>query len=465
MIAVEAYRDRAVAVFGLGRSGLTAAQALAAGGTEVRAWDDSAERRAKADSVKGLRLLEPKPENWTDVAALVLSPGVPLHHPAPHPSVRMARKLGIEILGDIELFARARPDARVVAITGTNGKSTTTALLGHLLNCAGHAAAVGANLGRPVLDLDPLEPEGVYVLELSSYQIDLTRNLNPAVAVLLNLSPDHLDRHGDMAGYVAAKRRLFEMAGDRMVAVVGIDDPDSEAIARSLEAEGRRVVPVAVGRVIEKGVFVVDAQIHVHRDGRAVPLAALDGIESLRGQHNWQNAAAACAAALELGLADADLRQGLASFPGLAHRMQLLTEIDGIRFVNDSKATNADAAARALAAYDHIHWIAGGLPKEGGIVDLEPFFPRIEHAYLIGEAAPAFAGTLKGKVFCEISGELVTAVVAAYRGALAAGGAGRTVLLSPACASFDQFASFEARGATFARLVDELAKETKRDAG
>ena len=454
MIAVETYRDRAVGVFGLGRSGLAAARALAAGGARVLAWDDAeARRQAAAD----IALVAPSRQAWSELAALVLSPGVPLSHPAPHPVVGLAGELGVEVVGDVELFARARPRARVVAITGTNGKSTTTALTGHLLRSAGWAVAVGANLGRPVLDLEPLEERGVYVLELSSYQIDLTRSLRPAVAVLLNLSPDHLDRHGDMAGYIAAKRRLFEIAGERAVAVVGVDDDDCAAIAEALAASGRDVVRIAVGREIEDGLYVVDGCLVRAQQGKRRESASLAGIETLRGTHNWQNAAAAVATVSALGLEATAIQRGLASFPGLPHRLQRVGEIDGIVFVNDSKATNAEAAARALAAYDQVFWIAGGRPKAGGIAGLAPLFPRIARAYLIGEAAPEFARTLQGQVAFELSGDLVTAVMSAYRDASAAVGAGRIVLLSPACASFDQFADFEARGDRFARVVADLA--------
>ncbi|MDP6708273.1 MAG: UDP-N-acetylmuramoyl-L-alanine--D-glutamate ligase [Alphaproteobacteria bacterium] len=460
MISIEAYRDRSVAVFGLGASGLSAARALAAGGARVSAWDDGPDRRAEIEARLDdtIALAEPSPEAWADMAVLVLSPGVPLTHPRPHAAVRLARRLGIEVLGDVELFARTRPTACLVAITGTNGKSTTTALLGHILAQAGKRVEIGANLGRPVLDLNPLAADGAYVLELSSYQIDLTRSLRPAVAVLMNLSPDHLDRHGDMAGYVRAKRRLFEMAGADSLAVVGVDDADSRDIADWLGAVGRRLVPVAVGRALEDGIHVDDGVIYRARDGVSRPIASLAGIDSLLGAHNWQNAAVATAVALELGLDEAAIQDGLRSFPGLAHRMQRVAKVGGVVFVNDSKATNAEAAAHALAAYDRIHWIAGGLPKAGGIAGLADFFPKVEQAYLIGEAAGEFAQTLEGQVACQASGDLETAVRAAYRAASTAGGAGRVVLLSPACASFDQFTSFEARGEAFIALVDELAQ-------
>ncbi len=454
MIAVTTYRDQAVAVFGLGASGLVSARALAAGGARVRVWDDDPTRLDALAGVAGIEAVAPSRDAWAGLSGLVLSPGVPLTHPAPHPVVELAGELELEILGDIELFARARPAARVVAVTGTNGKSTTTALIGHLLNGAGHRVELGANLGRPVLDLEPLEAPGVYVLELSSYQIDLTRSLEPEIAVLLNLSPDHLDRHGDMAGYVGAKRRLLEMG--RGLAVVGIDDAHGRKIAGALRAAGREVVALSVVERPEDGIVVEDGVVlRVGPDGENA-LAHLQGIETLRGRHNWQNAAAALAVADRLGLSAAELQAGLESFPGLPHRMQRVAAGAGVAFVNDSKATNAEATAHALAAYDRVHWIVGGRPKAEGIRPLLPLLDHIAAAYLIGEAAEAFARDLEGRVAHEIAGDLEHAVARAGARARTEARDEAVVLLSPACASFDQFANFEARGEAFARLAREL---------
>jgi len=379
----------------------------------------------------------------------VLSPGVPLSHPQPHPVVALARRLGARVIGDIEVFATAFPAARVVGITGTNGKSTTTALIGHLLRAAGRPVAVGGNLGTPVLDLPGLPRNGTHVLELSSFQLDLTTSLKPAVAVWLNLTPDHLDRHGDLAGYVAAKRRLLDMAPPEATLVIGIDDPASLAQVTALQAAGREVLPVAVGRAIEHGIHAIDGRLY----RQETLLADLNGIRSLRGAHNWQNAAAAVAAGLALGLGRDELRAGLPSFAGLPHRMEQVGLIDGIAFVNDSKATNAEAAARALASFGSIYWIAGGLPKTGGIGALTHYFPRVRQAFLIGQAAPEFARTLAGRVRCQQSGDLATALHQAYAAARADGAPEPVVLLSPACASFDQFANYEARGDRFRELV------------
>lgn len=450
MIPISAYAGKSVAVFGLGRSGASAARALAAGDAEVLVWDDDPARRA---ALEGERILaaEPSTRIWADVEAVVLSPGVPLTHPEPHAVVRLAGKLGAEVLGDVELFARTRPSGAVVSITGTNGKSTTTALIGHLLAATGRTVQVGGNLGTPVLDLDPLGANGVYVLEMSSYQIDLTQSLRSKVVVLLNITADHLDRHGSMDGYVAAKRRLLEMAPADAALVIGIDDGHCAGIAAAMRDAGRRVMEVTVGRVPTVGYAAADGT--VFRDGKRV--ADLDGIDSLRGAHNWQNAACAFAAVAAMGVPDAEIAEAMRSFPGLAHRMEPIGAVDGIAFVNDSKATNAEATAKALTSYDRIYWIAGGLAKAGGIDPLRPLFGRVAKAFLIGDAATDFAATLGGDVANEICGDLSTAVRAAHAAAL--GDRGGVVLLSPACASFDQFPNFEARGDAFRTLVANLA--------
>lgn len=441
-----------MAVFGLGRSGLSAVRALAAGGAEVLVWDDDPNRRLDAAKL-GAATAPPTEAAWQGIAALVLSPGVPLSHPRPHPVVGLANRLGAEILGDVELFARGRPVAAVAAITGTNGKSTTTSLLAHILSASGRRVEAGANLGRPVLDFEVLGAGDVYVLELSSYQLDLTTGLRPNVAALLNVSPDHLDRHGGMNGYIAAKRRLLDMARPDADLVIGVDGEYSARIAQDMRAKGCRVVEVSVDRELADGIFVRDG--HLFRAGAAAPVADLNGIETLRGAHNWQNAAVAFALAEALGLTPRQIVAALSSYPGLPHRMEVVARQGGVLFVNDSKATNAEAVAHALAAYDHIYWIAGGIAKQGGIDGLAPHFSRIERAYLIGEAAHAFAKSLDGVLEHEVSGDLATAVRAAHDAAVGTGG---VVLLSPACASFDQFASFEARGDRFRDLAQDIAE-------
>ena len=458
MIVPKAFANRTVAVFGLARSGLAAARALIAAGADVRAWDDAPAKREDAARA-GITLADLAAGFPRDAAALVLAPGVPLTHPAPHPVVRAAAAAGVTVIGDIELFVQAiaGSGARLVGVTGTNGKSTTTALIGHLLAHSGRRVQVGGNIGTPVLDLDPPGRDGTYVLELSSYQLDLSPSWHAEVAVLLNLTPDHIDRHGSMANYVAIKRRVFggQRPGD--VAVIGVDDDWCAGIARELAAAGGRLVlPVAVGRRLADGVSVVDGRLF----DRGVELADIAALPTLPGRHNWQNAAAAYAAVRALGLLSTDILAGLASFPGLAHRMEPVGRLGAVRFVNDSKATNADAAAKALACYQNVYWIAGGRAKEGGIAALAPLFGRIRHAYLIGEAAPAFAATLKGRVPATIAGALDQAVGAAAAQARLDGLADAVVLLSPACASFDQFRDFEHRGDTFRRLVAALTAES-----
>jgi UDP-N-acetylmuramoylalanine--D-glutamate ligase len=455
MIPVEAYRGRTVAVLGLARTGLSAARALAAGGATVIGWDDDEGARRRARDA-GLDVRDAAGFPWPDLAALVVSPGVPLHHPKPHDGVARARAAGVAVVGDLDLFAAARPGSRVIGITGTNGKSTTTALVGHLSAALGVPTAVGGNLGTPVLDLAPLPDDGLYVLELSSYGLDLAQDLRCAVGVLLNLSPDHLDRHGSMAAYVAAKRRLFAMQPEGATAVVGVDDAIGRETVALLRAEGRlRVVPVAVGDPLDDGVFAVDGRIIRAAGGRLLPIADLTGHPVLIGAHNAQNAAAAVATMLALGHEPAAITPALATFPGLPHRLETVATIDGVRFVNDSKATNADAAARALACFERVHWIIGGRPKAGGLAGTESLWPRVRRAYLIGEAAEAFAQQLGGQVGALRCGTLDAAV---RRAACAArkDGPGAVVLLSPACASFDQFRDFEARGAAFRAAVAEL---------
>ena len=445
-----------VAVFGLGRSGLSAARALAAAGAEVRAWDDSEDARAKAEA-GDIPLVDLYGCDWSEVTTLVLSPGIPLTHPEPHPVVTLAHDAGCEVVGDIELLARTMRDARYIGITGTNGKSTTTALVGHILSLAGQTVEVGGNLGTPALDLEPLDGSGSYVLEMSSYQLELTVSITFDIAALLNVTPDHIDRHGDFAGYLAAKEKIFHRQTRPRTAVVCVDDePCRRVFDRLVAQDDQRVIEVAVGRRAAGGVYVLDGVLHDDLDGGAVPVIDLKEIATLPGGHNWQNAACAFAVARAAQVLAPVAGACLGSFPGLAHRMEQIALIDGVRYVNDSKATNAAAAARALACYDGIYWIAGGLAKEGGIAGLEPYFPRVAHAFLIGEAAADFAETLEGKVPFTISGELDAAVSQAALKARDEAGGQPVVLLSPACASFDQFTNFEARGDAFRAHVDIL---------
>ena len=451
MINVTAFRNESVAVMGLARSGLVAAEALMKGGAKVLAWDDNEARRTTAMS-RGVTVADLGTADLKGVKALVLSPGIPSTFPKPHKIAARAQEAGIDIIGDIELLALSQRAARYAGITGTNGKSTTTALLGHILDQAGVSVAIGGNLGIPALSLESLNADGIYVLEMSSYQLELTKSLAFNVAILLNITPDHLDRHGGMDGYIAAKERIF--AGDKpgKAAVVGIDDDICRGIAKKLADAGRKVVPVSVLRGVTGGVYVADGKLIDAIDGTPKEIIDLATVARLPGTHNWQNAAAAFAAARCLGIDTAKIVEGIKSFPGLAHRQELIATIAGVRYINDSKATNADATEKALACYDDIYWIAGGVAKEGGIASLAPYFARIRHAFLIGEAAPAFAETLFGKVTFTRSGDLATAL----QQARAMAKPGGTVLLSPACASFDQFTDFEARGEAFRGLVEAI---------
>lgn len=463
MIDLSRHAGSSLAVFGLGRSGVSASLALAAGGAEVAAWDDDPARRREA-AERGVTLNDLYRIEWEGFRGLVLSPGVPLVHPAPHPLVARALAARIEILGDMELFARSRPRGRVVGVTGTNGKSTTAALTAHLLKAAGQRVQLGGNIGTPVLDLDPMKDDGVYVLELSSFQLDLVRTLVSDVAVLLNVSPDHIERHGDFANYIAAKTRIFSRRASSQTSVIGVDDDVCRRIHAELAGRrGRSILPVSVQRRVPGGVHARDGLLIDETGTAPFEVADLNNVKSLLGAHNWQNAAAAYAAIRALGLPGEDVAKAFRTFRGLAHRQETVARIGKAVFVNDSKATNAAAAARGLACYDDIYWIAGGRAKEGGIATLSPFFPNMAHAFLIGEAAGAFAQTLDGRVPCTICGDMETAVAAAAEEALAGRRSHPVVLLSPACASFDQFDDFEARGDRFKELV--LAEKKRRSAG
>jgi UDP-N-acetylmuramoylalanine--D-glutamate ligase len=463
MIPVTSFAGKTVAVFGLGGSGLASCHALKAGGAEVIASDDNAENLAKAAQA-GFITADLRTVSWANFAALVLAPGVPLTHPKPHWSVLAARQAGVEIIGDIELFCRERrrhvPDAPFVAITGTNGKSTTTALVAHLLREAGHDVQMGGNIGTAILSLEPPRKGRVHVIEMSSYQIDLTPSLDPTVGILLNVSEDHLDRHGTIQNYAAVKERLVARVQPQGTAIVGVDDIWSRAAADRIEQAGKRVVRVSVKRPLADGIGVDHDMIVRTSGGARSEIADIGGIGSLRGRHNAQNAACAAATALALGVRREVLQQGLRSFPGLAHRMEQVGRKANVLFVNDSKGTNADATEKALSSFADIFWIAGGKPKSGGITSLAEYFPRIRKAYLIGEAAQEFAATLEGKVLYEISETLDNAVPAAARDAEASGLADAVVLLSPACASFDQFRNFEIRGDRFRELVMALSGVT-----
>ena len=447
------FASEKIAVFGLGRSGLCAALALDAGGANVVAWDDIVERRTAA-AAHGIHLVNFASAGFSGVHCLVLSPGVPLTHPAPHPVVGIALSSGVEVVGDVELLARSVSGARLVGITGTNGKSTVTALLGHLMSSAGESVQVGANLGEPALSLEPLDSSGTFILELSSYQLDLVKTVTFDVAVWINLSPDHLDRHGGIEGYIDAKKNIFARQNETCIAVIGIDDPVSAELADQLSLSGPgRVIPISCKGSVTGGVYVVDGQLYDDIDGHCAEVADLQNIPSLPGQHNWQNAAAAFAVARVCGLSIASAVGGLATYTGLPHRLEEIAVIDGIRYINDSKATNISAAARALACYSSIYWIAGGRAKDFSLGSLDHVLSRVSHVFLIGEAAGPLSKILRDRVPFTISVTLDVAVAQARDAALAGGNRTSVVLLSPACASFDQYDDFEARGDAFRSIV------------
>jgi UDP-N-acetylmuramoylalanine--D-glutamate ligase len=459
MIPVKTFAGKTVAVFGLGGSGLASALALKAGGAEVIGFDDSAASIDKAKAA-GIATEDLRKINWSNVSALLLAPGVPLTHPQPHWSAVLAKKAGAEIIGDVELFCRERrrlaPNSPFVAITGTNGKSTTTALIHHLLKSAGRDAQLGGNIGTAVLTLEPPSADRAHVVECSSYQIDLAPTIDPRVGVFLNLSEDHLDRHGTIDHYAAVKERLVAGVQDDGAAVIGVDDEWCAAAAECVAAKGKNVVRISVRKRLPDGIYAENSRIIRTKAGKTETIATLEGIGSLRGVHNAQNGCCAAASALALGLTPEQIQAGLRSFPGLAHRMEQVGRKGTVLFVNDSKATNADSSAQALASFTDMFWIAGGKPKTGGITSLEKFFPRIRKAYLVGEAAQEFARTLDGKVPYEIAGTIDRAVEASARDAAASGLKEPVVLLSPACASFDQFRNFEVRGDHFRSLVLKL---------
>lgn len=464
MIRVTTFAGKSVAVFGLGASGIATAQALAAGGAKVVASDDNAASCAAAAEA-GIATADLREANWTIFAALILAPGIPLTHPEPHWSVRQARAAGVDVIGDLELFVRERRQQALevpfIAITGTNGKSTTTALTAHILREAGRDVAVGGNIGTAMLSLAPFAPGRHYVVECSSYQIDLAPSLDPTVGVLLNITPDHLDRHGTIENYAAVKARL--PAGARC-AVVSVDDDYCRAIAERLSAHPGKNAPDKIMRLsvrdgADSEIGVEGTRIVARVDGNTQTVADLAGIGSLRGKHNAQNACAAAAALSMLPdpLTYEQIACGMRSFPGLAHRMEELGRQSRTLFVNDSKATNADSAQTALSSFpSDIYWILGGKPKDGGIAALKPLFPRVAKAYLIGEAADDFAATLRDVVAFERCGTLEAAVPAAARDAAASTAKEPVVLFSPACASFDQFRNFEVRGDAFRTAVASL---------
>ncbi len=436
----------------------------------MHAWDDDAAARARA-SDKGVPLDDINQRDWSLFSALILAPGVPLTHPTPHRIVELARMTETPIYGDIELFMRAVAEApaharpKIIGVTGTNGKSTTTALIGHIFAHAGRDAHVGGNIGVPALDLPDIHAGAVYALELSSFQLELAPSTKPDVGVFLNIAPDHLDRHGTMEAYVAAKRTMFANQTEGDAAVVGVDDAFGQRIAMELAQPGRiRVAPISANRALSRGVHAVGGVLYDAIDGRVEEVVDLKRALALPGRHNWQNAAAAYAAARLLGLAPKKIAEGLVSFPGLPHRMEEVARAGAVRFINDSKATNVAAARQALACFENVYWIAGGKPKKESFADLAPLMARVGKVLLIGEAAETIASQLKSSAIVEIVRTLDAAVERAAADAAASGQPNPVVLFSPACASFDQFPNYAARGDAFRELAKSAARRIEKDA-
>lgn len=463
MTPVTTFAGKTVALFGLGGSGLVTALALQAGGANVVACDDNPAKMSEA-AAKGIAVADLRHADWAIFSSFILSPGVPLTHPEPHWTVVLARRAGVEIIGDVELFCRERaaiaPDAPFVAISGTNGKSTTTALVSHILRECGWDVQMGGNIGTAVLALEPPAGNRVHVIECSSFQIDLAPSLAPSIGILLNITPDHLDRHGDMENYTAIKERIVAVAA---TAVISIDDPSSAPVVQDLTQQIKNgvlqhLVPISMMPRADAEICL-DGESVVERaaDGKLHSVAELGGVPALRGRHNGQNACAAVAALISapLSIARSDIARHIRSFPGLPHRMEQIGELGRVLFINDSKATNADSTEKALLSFARIYWIAGGKPKEGGIEPLRPCFGKVERAYLIGEASEVFAATLEGQVPYLCCGTLERAVEAAYADA-AADPEETVVLLSPACASYDQYPNFEIRGDHFRKLIRKL---------
>lgn len=463
MSALFDFRGKNIAVFGLGKSGRGTIDFLLNEGSTVFAWDDNAEeckklaREMAEKKSRDVTVAPPDTYLWGALDMLVLSPGIPLTHPEPHAVVKLANAVRCPIVCDIELLYLKNPDAKYIGITGTNGKSTTTALTSHIIKQAGFKCEVGGNIGVAASSLPPMGSDGIYVLEVSSYQLDLLDKTRFNIAVLLNITPDHIDRHGDMAGYIAAKKRIFRNQTSGDFAVIAVDDENTRKIEDSGfgiqdSAKPSTIISVSGYNSHNAKIIVKDGSIY---DGDKK--IEFGKVRSLPGEHNQQNIACAYAACKLAGIPVDKIIEGIKTYPGLEHRIEYVSEIDGIAFVNDSKATNADSTSHALKSFENIYWIAGGKPKEGGIESLENLFSKVSKAFLIGAAEEEFAATLDAKIPFERCGNIENATKAAFAAAKEdRSGKKPIILLSPACASFDQFKNFEERGRIFKDLVKNI---------
>jgi UDP-N-acetylmuramoylalanine--D-glutamate ligase len=455
MITVTSFANKSIGVFGLGRSGLSAVRALEAGGSDVWAWDDIKEKRESAE-MEGIKLTNLYQSDLSKIDILVLSPGIPDQYPEPHSLTIRAREADCEIICDIDLLARENTKARFIGISGTNGKSTTTSLIGHIFNQASYQAEIGGNFGIPALDLLPLDERGTYVLEISSYQLERIPTVKLDIAILLNISADHLERHGGMGGYIAAKKILFERINGDGVTIIGMEDTHCRGICMELMIGrgAKNIVPVSALARMPGGVYVDSGMLIDDIRNTQETIMDLRSLSTLPGRHNWQNAAAAYAAAITVGIEPDIIIEALKTFGGLAHRQEVVRNIGEISFINDSKATNSDAAAKALDCYDNIHWILGGEFKEENLGSLHDVLKKVAHAYLIGRDSERLEILLSPFIPVTRCGDLETAIHEAYRKANSTNS--NTVLLSPACASFDQFKNFEERGDIFRSFVNSL---------
>ena len=456
MLTSSLFDHKPIAVLGLGKSGLAASKRLQDADIDVWAWDEHPDRRAQAKE-QGITLIDLHHQPLDPVAALVLSPGIAHLGSQSHPVARRAKEGQIEIISDIEILGRAYPDRPFLGVTGTNGKSTTTSLIGHLMTKAGYRVSVGGNIGIPALSLCDPGPQGWYVLELSSFQLERISTLRFDIAILLNITPDHLDRHGSMVAYIEAKRRIFAPSLGPQIAIIGIDDPYCHQLRDDLVAAHHwHVIPISMQETVSNGIRVCG---HHLIDARTIDdriSIDLSDIPTLPGRHHWQDAAAAYGAAVAVGIPPSIAEAGLRSFPGLRHRLNTVDTIAGIRYINDSKATNTDSAALALSCFDTIYWIAGGLAKTDNLGKIEQYLTHVCRAYLIGTAAKIFAQCLEGSVDYVICETLEQAFKDATRDAHSEKHPNPCIVLAPGCASFDQFTDFEERGEAFVQLVKTL---------
>lgn len=452
MIVTQGWKNKNIAVLGLARSGLACVQSLIAGHAHVIAWDDNSAQRTKAESL-GASIQDLSTLDWTSIEGLVISPGIPHQFPKPHPIIEQAIQAKIPLISDIDLLYQSQPDCRFIGITGTNGKSTTTALVTHLLKEAGYLVQMGGNIGKAALDLDPLPPEGIYVLELSSYQLDSIKDLVLNNALLLNIKPDHLDRHGGYEGYQKAKKRIFQNVKE--IKAIGVDCPETLALYQQMQTNSEGIIPFSVG----DSTFPLHVIKGVLKDTHRFPNQSIDLKETpaLKAEHNWQNALGAYAVLYNFNISFDAFRKGFMSFPGLVHRQEVIPTSDKIMFINDSKATNVDSCLQALKVFDTIYWILGGRAKQDDFTQTFPYASKIRKAYIYGEARSPIQQSLKSAILTESFETLQEAFEKAYQDARQAlKEETPVILLSPACASFDQFQDFEERGNTFKKLVQEV---------